>query len=132
MPQVGPEQHGAKSAASYAFIRPRAASQRYRYRSSQLFFTYICAHGTSVCIRSAPQHLTKRSQNANRLSASTLLHLDSSQLPGILADRQWSYFSFLPSRFGHAVALDDAFRCLITAAHSLLVPNCRRSDEVIL
>ncbi|KAL6901083.1 hypothetical protein GGI43DRAFT_403993 [Trichoderma evansii] len=64
--------------------------------------------------------------------ASTLLQLDSSQLPGILTDRQWSYFSFIPSRFGHVVALDDAFRCLITAAHSLLVPNYRRSDEAIL
>lgn len=30
------------------------------------------------------------------------------------------------------MALDDAFRCLITAAHSLLVPNDIRGDEVIL
>lgn len=30
------------------------------------------------------------------------------------------------------MALDDAFRCLITAAHSLLVPNDVRGDEVTL
>ncbi|KAK1238187.1 hypothetical protein MKX08_002766 [Trichoderma sp. CBMAI-0020] len=64
--------------------------------------------------------------------ASTLLHRDSGQLPGILIDRQWSYFSFIPPRFGHVAALDDAFRCLITAAHSLLVPNDSRGDEVML
>lgn len=30
------------------------------------------------------------------------------------------------------MALDDAFRCLITAAHSLLVPNDSQGDEAIL
>ncbi|PKK54283.1 hypothetical protein CI102_1725 [Trichoderma harzianum] len=64
--------------------------------------------------------------------ASSLLQLDSSQLPGVLAYRQWSYFSLIPPRFGHVAALDDAFQCLVTITHSLLVPNHRQSDRVIL
>ncbi|KAL7929787.1 hypothetical protein V8C35DRAFT_314791 [Trichoderma chlorosporum] len=64
--------------------------------------------------------------------ASALLQLNSSRLPGVLAYRQWSYFSFIPPRFGHVAALDDAFQCLITIAHSFLVPNYRQSDTVIL
>ncbi|KAL7952691.1 hypothetical protein V8C34DRAFT_104109 [Trichoderma compactum] len=63
---------------------------------------------------------------------SPLLQLDSSQLPGVLAYRQWSYFSFVPPHFGHVAALDDAFQCLVTITHSLLVPSHRQSDRVIL
>lgn len=71
-------------------------------------------------------------KKADGFSASSLLQLDSSQLPGVLAYRQWSYFSFIPPRFGHVAALDDAFQCLVTITHSLLVPNHRQSDRVIL
>lgn len=71
-------------------------------------------------------------KKADSFSASSLLQLDSSQLPGVLAYRQWSYFSFVPPRFGHVAALDDAFQCLLTITHSLLVPNHRQSDRVIL
>lgn len=69
---------------------------------------------------------------ANCASASVLLQLDPSLLPSILTCRQWSYFSFVPPRFGHVAPLDDAFRCLVTITHSHLVPDHRRSDRVIL
>ena len=61
-----------------------------------------------------------------------MLSSDPTQLPGVLLCRQWSYFSFIPTRFGHTLVLDDAFRCLITAAHSILVPTYRQPDSTIL
>ncbi|KAH8896580.1 hypothetical protein GQ53DRAFT_838146 [Thozetella sp. PMI_491] len=64
--------------------------------------------------------------------ASAMLQSKPSQLPEVLLCRQWSYFSFIPPRFGHVAALDDAFRCLITVAHSSLVPAHRQSQEKIL
>ncbi len=65
-------------------------------------------------------------------SASTMLQSEPGRLPGVLLYRQWSYFSFIPSRFGHVLALDDAFRCLITVAHSNLVPAYKLSGDKIL
>lgn len=61
-----------------------------------------------------------------------MLSSDPAQLPGVLLCRQRSYFSFIPARFGHVLALDDAFRCLLTMAHSILVPAYKPSDEIIL
>jgi hypothetical protein len=60
-----------------------------------------------------------------------VLSSEPSWLPGVLSCRQRSYFSFIPPRFGHSVALDDAFRCLITVAHSKLVPDHQSSHELI-
>lgn len=54
--------------------------------------------------------------------AAVVLASEPSPLPGVLLCRQRSYFSFIPSHFGQILALDDAFRCLITAAHFKLVP----------
>jgi hypothetical protein len=61
-----------------------------------------------------------------------MLQSEPRQLPDVLLCRQWSYFSFIPPRFGHLEALDDAFRCLITIAHSVLVPEYKRSNGMIL
>jgi hypothetical protein len=61
-----------------------------------------------------------------------VLASEPSPLPGVLLCRQRSYFSYIPSHFGQTVALDDAFRCLITVAHSRLVPCHRSSHETIL
>lgn len=65
-------------------------------------------------------------------SASAVLRSEPSQLPGVLQCRQWSYFSFVPPRFGDVQALDDAFRSLVTIAHSALLPAHKRSDATIL
>ena len=37
--------------------------------------------------------------------------------------------AFVPPRFGHIAALDDAFRCLVTAAHSTLVTSGPRYSD---
>lgn len=39
---------------------------------------------------------------------------------------------FIPARFGNALVLDDAFRCLVTTAHSILVLDYRPSNNIIL
>lgn len=61
-----------------------------------------------------------------------MFSLEPCNLRGVLSCRQHSYFSFIPSRFGHVIVLDDAFRCLITMVHSTLVPNYKPSNKVIL
>ncbi|KAH8897956.1 hypothetical protein GQ53DRAFT_791642 [Thozetella sp. PMI_491] len=64
--------------------------------------------------------------------ASAMLQATPSQLSDVLLCRQWSYFSFIPPRFGHVPALDDAFRCLLIMAHSMLVPSYKPSNNIIL
>jgi hypothetical protein len=64
--------------------------------------------------------------------AAIVLSSEPSPLPGVLLCRQRSYFSYIPSHFGHTLALDDAFRCLITSAHSKLVPTHSSRPETIL
>jgi hypothetical protein len=63
--------------------------------------------------------------------AAIVLSSDPSPLAGVLSCRQRSYFSFIPPRFGHSAVLDDAFRALITLAHSRLVPRHRSNHEII-
>jgi hypothetical protein len=65
-------------------------------------------------------------------SASEMLSSEPAQLSGVLLCRQQSYFSFIPARFGRTLVLDDAFRCLLTVAHSILVPAHKPSSKVIL
>ncbi|KAF4613431.1 hypothetical protein G7Y89_g15456 [Cudoniella acicularis] len=64
--------------------------------------------------------------------ASTIFASEPSRLSGVLLCHQRSYFSFIPSRFGHSLVLDDAFRCLITVVHSMLVPDHKPSQDKIL
>ncbi len=61
--------------------------------------------------------------HAGRATAQALMH-DPSRLIDVLRCKQWSYLSFLPSRFGHVDCLDDAARCLAAKArHQLLSPT---------
>ncbi|KAI3322967.1 hypothetical protein HD806DRAFT_497400 [Xylariaceae sp. AK1471] len=62
---------------------------------------------------------------------SAVIQMEAGQLRHVLLCRQRSYFSFIPARFGHVVALDDAFRCLVTIVHSKLIPTHKRSDNII-
>ncbi|KAH8807831.1 hypothetical protein F5884DRAFT_857398 [Xylogone sp. PMI_703] len=66
------------------------------------------------------------------MTASAMITSEPNQLADVLVCRQWSYFSFIPPRFGHFLVLDDAFRCLVTATHSMLVPSHKLSDGKIL
>lgn len=64
--------------------------------------------------------------------ASDIFSTQPTRLSSVLSCRQRSYFSFIPPRFGQAAVLDDAFRCLVTAVHSLLVPDHKSNPRVIL
>jgi hypothetical protein len=64
--------------------------------------------------------------------ASDIFSSQPTRLSRVLSCRQRSYFSFIPPRFGRAAVLDDAFRCLVTAVHSLLVPDHKSNPRVIL
>ena len=55
-----------------------------------------------------------------------------SQLGRVLLCRQPSYLSFVPPRFGHVAALDDAFRCLATAAHATMVATGQQYIDKVL
>ena len=50
-----------------------------------------------------------------------VLSLEPSRLVSLLRCRQWSYLSFLPSRFGHTTCLDDAIRCVAAKVRFRLV-----------
>ncbi|KAI8630202.1 hypothetical protein F5Y19DRAFT_429323 [Xylariaceae sp. FL1651] len=91
--------------------------------------------GVEVSVRSIgldPMDLSALSSITLGPVVSTILQSEPNRLKQILLCRQPSYFSFIAPRFGHFPALDNAFRCLVTVAHSKLVPNRKRSDSVIL
>jgi hypothetical protein len=50
----------------------------------------------------------------------------------VLSCRQQSYLSFVPLHYGHVAALDDAFRSLVTAAHSKLIARDGQDDNKAL
>jgi len=60
-----------------------------------------------------------------------MLSSEPNQLPGFLLCRQWSYFFIVLARLGHVLVLDGAFRCLVTVAHSVLVPTHEAEAQVI-
>ncbi len=49
--------------------------------------------------------------HSGRITA-RLLSREPFRLAHVLQYRQWSYFSFLPSRYGHTACLDDAANCV--------------------
>ena len=50
--------------------------------------------------------------HTGRITAQILFR-NPSHLPQVLRYRQWSYLSFLPSRYGHTACLDDAAHCVV-------------------
>lgn len=66
------------------------------------------------------------------ISASATIQSYPGQLGRVLSCRQRSYLSYIPPRFGHVAALDDAYRCLITVAHSNLVANGEQISDKVL
>ncbi|KAI8628057.1 hypothetical protein F5Y19DRAFT_439421 [Xylariaceae sp. FL1651] len=113
-------------------------------RNSEATLTYYAAHYSLPSMPLSGLELLVRDSGLDPIDLSALssIHLgavalaaiqsEPSQLRHVLLCRQRSYFSFIPSRFGHALALDDAFRCLINAVHSYLIPHHKRSDNIIL
>lgn len=69
--------------------------------------------------------------HAGRATARSLAQ-DPSRLADILRCRQWSYFSFLPSRFGYSTCLDDAIRCVAARVRHWMVAPAAPPDTSVL
>jgi hypothetical protein len=48
---------------------------------------------------------------------------DPSQLSQVLVKRRVSYFSYLPSRYGHSTCLNDAVDCLVSRVRQIVSPD---------
>ncbi|KAL8834429.1 MAG: hypothetical protein Q9170_003751 [Blastenia crenularia] len=59
------------------------------------------------------------------------LHDRPSCLTEILQHRQWSYFSYMPWRFGHTQCLDDALRCVAARTRQWLVAPGTPNNRVL-
>ena len=71
------------------------------------------------------------SMHTGRVTAH-ILSREPSRLADILRCRQWSYFSFLPSRLGHTTCLDDAAHCVAAKVrHRLSSPFCPPNPSII-
>jgi hypothetical protein len=46
-----------------------------------------------------------------------------SHLSQILTKRRWSYFSYLPSRYGQSTCLNDATDCLVSRVRQIVSPD---------
>jgi hypothetical protein len=46
-----------------------------------------------------------------------------SQLSQILTKKRWSYFSYLPSRYGQSTCLNDATDCLVSRVRQIVSPD---------
>ena len=69
--------------------------------------------------------------HTNRATAHALFS-DPARLMEILRCKQWSYISFLPSRFGHVPCLDDAVRCVAAQVrYRLSAPKEPLSPKVL-
>jgi hypothetical protein len=64
------------------------------------------------------------------VAASVLSH-EPERLQHLLGGQHWSYFSFVPSRFGHYPFLDDAVRCLVAKVRSM-VTSSAEAESVVL
>ena len=61
-----------------------------------------------------------------------LLSRDPSCLAHVLRCRQWSYFSFLPSRYGHSACLDDAVHCVAARVRQWMCSPSDPPDDGVL
>ena len=62
-----------------------------------------------------------------------LLHREPLRLAHVLRYRQWSYLSFLPSRYGHSACLDNAVHCLAARLRQwMTAPADPPKDGVLL
>lgn len=61
-----------------------------------------------------------------------LLSREPSRLVHVLRCRQWSYFSFLPSRYGHSACLDDATHCVAARVQQWMSSPSDPPDDGVL
>lgn len=64
--------------------------------------------------------------------SSGVLSSHGCKLTGMVACCDWTYFTFIPARYGSSQCLDDAVRCLMIKAWSILTPNYRVSRATLL
>lgn len=65
-------------------------------------------------------------------STAQLLHDRPSRLQEILQCRQWSYFAYMPWRYGHTKCLDDALCCIAARVRQWLTDPGNPNDRVLL
>ncbi|OCK85755.1 hypothetical protein K432DRAFT_448397 [Lepidopterella palustris CBS 459.81] len=65
-------------------------------------------------------------------AAACMLSSHQSLLVGLLQCKQWSYFSYVPSRYGHSPCLDDAIHCVAAKLQQMLLPSCQFSTSAVL
>ena len=61
-----------------------------------------------------------------------LLSREPLRLAHVLRCRQWSYFSFLPSRYGHSTCLDDAAYCVAARVRQWMSSPSEPPDDGVL
>lgn len=61
-----------------------------------------------------------------------LLSREPFRLAHVLRCRQWSYFSFLPSRYGHSACLDDAAHCVAARVRQWMSSPSDPPDDGVL
>ena len=66
--------------------------------------------------------------HVGRITTQTLLK-DPASLAKVLKCKQWSYFSYLPSRYGHFPCLDDAARCVASRVRHWIGGDIHPSAE---
>jgi hypothetical protein len=74
---------------------------------------------------------TLASVHMNRAARYEFLE-NPSQLAQILTKRKWSYFSYLPSRYGYSTCLNDATDCLVSRVRQILSPDSAIWDKTVL
>ena len=61
-----------------------------------------------------------------------VLSREPHRLAHVLRCRQWSYFSFLPSRYGHSACLDDAAHCVAARVRQWIDKPLNLPDNGVL
>ena len=69
--------------------------------------------------------------HTGRITAQVLSR-EPHRLTHVLRCRQWSYFSFLPSRYGHSACLDDAAHCVAARVRQWMDTPSDSPDKGVL
>ncbi|KAI4177392.1 MAG: hypothetical protein LQ343_000372 [Gyalolechia ehrenbergii] len=105
-------------------------------------------HSSATCIPASPSSTGYEAMRIRYdfdvldLSALTALHIERttaqplqdkpSCLLEILRYRQWSYFSYMPWRYGHTRCLDDALCCVAARVRQWITKPGRPDDQVLV
>lgn len=69
--------------------------------------------------------------HVNRAARAALSKNPLQFISQLRANKQWSYLSFLPSRYGQVACLSDATDCVTARARQIIAPNWTRESAAI-